>query len=499
MIIKTFLTRIVLLLFASVLLSGLSGVGLADISDVTGGASEETSLSGFWSTGFSNLSELTDEFSKELFQEIPAKKIYLDRTSIRDIATNDPSNFSSYLQHELESSLSERNFFLVYDLSEADYLIGATYQRHGKKVKVFFKYHKADGSGRKSRDYEIEISKLPKDSFKETIKNKAYKLAANIMSDQTSLRVYIKPIVEGNDRYVTDFSNLFTSRVKSEIIRFHRDVEVIDKKPIFEKLSNTRGIKKKATKVKNLKTSDAFFVDANAVLEGQYFVVGEIVTVNLFLRDLSGKVLNSSTVDIEKTLIKASLENKEAKMLADLADVSSEKGASKVKISTTKGGEYPVYYRGEKIKFHIQVAGPLYVYIYDINSKGDVSLLYPHEKNNTQQKLMPGRLYTIPSETDNFELEVESPFGMDAVKVFACIMELPIPELTRSIATKSYRGNKRALVNTKKAIQKELSCMESINPKDLVDYYKGVVGRFDVKLYEDSLMLETRDGKLVQG
>jgi len=492
MVMKHFSTKIVLLLFASILLSSLAGVGLAEMSDVMDGASEDTSFSGFWGADFSNLSELTDKFSNELSKEVPAKKIYLDRTSMRDIATNDLFNFSSYLQHELESSLSERHFLLVYDPSEADYLIGATYRRDGKKVKVFFKYHKADGSGRKSRDYEIEISKLPKDSFKETIKSKAYKLAAIIISDQTNLRVYIKPIVEGNNRYVSDFSNSFTSRVKSEIVRLYRGIEVIDEKPIYERLSNSRGITKKAKEVKNLNTSDAFFADANSVLEGQYFVAGETVTVDLFLKDLNGKVLNSSTVDIERSLIKTSLENSEARMLSDLADVSSEKGGSEVKISTTKGGDYPVYYKGEKIKFHIQVAAPLYVYIYDINSKGEVSLLYPYERRGVQQKLMPARLYTIPSETDNFEFEVEPPFGMDAVKIFATTMELRVPQLTRSVATRSYDGNKRAIVKKRKEIQKELSRMESINPKDLVDYYRGVVENFGVKLYEDSLMLETR-------
>ncbi len=326
----------------------------------------------------------------------------------------------------------------------------------------------------------------------DTIENKAHKLAVDVISDQKNLRIYIKPIVEGNDRYVSDFSNSFTSRVKSEIIRLHKDVEVIDEKPIYKRLSNTRGIKKKAKTVKNLKTSDAFFVDANAVLEGNCFDRGESVTVDLYLKDLAGKVLNSSTVDIDKSLIKASLENKQAKMLADLADVLSEEGASKVKISTTKGGDYPVYYRGEKIKFHIQVAGPLYVYMYDINSRGEVTLLYPYEKNSIQQKLMPGRLYTIPSETDNFELEVEPPFGMDAVKIFASTAELPIPELTPSVGTRSYTGNTRAIVKKRKEIQEGLSRMKSINPRDLVDYYRGVVGRFGAKLYEDSLMLETR-------
>ena len=157
--------------------------------------------------------------------------------------------------------------------------------------------------------------------------------------------------------------------------------------------------------VKNLQNSDAFFANANAVLEGTYFVEGENVAVNLYLKNLDGKVLNSATVDIKKSLIKTNLENNEAKTLTDLADVSNEKGGYKVKISTTKGGDYPVYHEGEKIKFLIQLTVPLYVYVYDINSKGEVSLLYPYEKNDVQKRIMPGRLYTIPEDRNNFQTE----------------------------------------------------------------------------------------------
>ena len=479
-------------LCATFLLFYLSEGIHAETSNVTDERAKVSRSSNFWNRDFSNLSDMTDEFSKELSKEISTKRIYLDRTSMRDITTNDLSNFSSYLQHELESSLSERNFRLVYVISDADYLIGANYQKHRGAVRIFIKYHKADGSGRKSRDYEIELSKLPGDSFEQTVKSKAYKLAANILSNQRDLKIYIKPIKEGQHNYVSDFSNSFTSKVKTGIVKLYGNVEVIDEKPIYERLSNTRSIKKKAKMVKNLQNSEAFFANANAVLEGTYFVEGENVAVNLYLKDLDGRVLNSAAVDIKKSLINTNLENNEAKILTDLADVSNEQGGYKVKISTTKGGDYPVYRKGEKIKFLIQIKAPLYVYVYNINSKGDVSLLYPYEKNLVQKKIMHGRLYTIPEDRDDFELEVESPFGMDAIKIFASSEELPIPDLTTHVGTRSYNGNKRNIVKKRKEIQKELSGMKSINPRDLVDYYRGIVERFGTSLYEDTVMVETR-------
>ncbi|HDZ91615.1 MAG: DUF4384 domain-containing protein [Deltaproteobacteria bacterium] len=123
---------------------------------------------------------------------------------------------------------------------------------------------------------------------------------------------------------------------------------------------------------------------------------------------------------------------------------------------------------------------------------GGVTLLYPSDRDRVQGKLMPGRLYTIPDDRDDFELEVEPPFGMDAVKVFATGVKIPIPVLTRRVETRSYRGDKRTRGAKRKEIQKELSAMKSINPRDLVDYYRGAARQAGARVFEDTVIVETR-------
>ena len=474
----------ILLLSALVGLSGFFFAGCATSPGRPG--------PGIFDTGLKSLSDLTDTFALELSRQIPRKKIYLDRTSIRDIVTKDVSNFSAYLQNELESSLSKREFQIIYDMSDAEYFIGATYRQYQDMVKVFFKYHKTDLSGRKSLDYEISLSRLPGDSFQENVKSKAYKLAATIVKNQRNLKVYVTPIKEGNQKYVSDFSNSLTSRIKSQIIMLHSDIEIIDEKVAQEKLSNLRGIKTKAKELKNLKTSDALFAGANSVLEGEYFVEGDTVPVNLYLKKLDGTVLNSASVEINKSLISSNIGNNEAKVLHDLADVTTEHGDFNVKISTTKGGDFPVYYDKEIITFYINVGAPLFIYVYDINPHGEVSLLYPHPRDKVQCKFLPGTLYTIPSEMDDFDFEVGSPFGRDIVKIFACKSNLPMPNLTQHAPSRSFTGKERNIGIKRKKAQKELSNMESINPKDLVDYYRGISKKMGARLYEDSVLVETK-------
>jgi len=60
------------------------------------------------------------------------------------------------------------------------------------------------------------------------------------------------------------------------------------------------------------------------------------------------------------------------------------------------------------------------------------------------------------------------------------------------VATRGYRGSVRAITNRRKSVQKELAKHSTINPKDLVDYYRGLEGEFDTQVLEDSLVVETK-------
>lgn len=442
-------------------------------------------------SGFVTLSDLTDAFSRELASKTEARKIYLDRANIRDVSTGDVANFSSYLQNELEASLSNE-FSLQVMPEAAEILLGATFQRYGNQIKIFLKYHSADYSLNKTFDYGIERSRLPADSLKESLRSKAYQLATHIIEDDLERKIYVKPLESVENKSVGPFSKGFTRFLQTEIIRMHRQVEIVAEKPLQEKLSDTRAVKKKSKKVKALETSDAFFADANNVLEGDYIVNGDQVMVTLLLKDLEGHVENSASIDIERSLIKMPLEDKTAVKLADLVDRKTEDSGGAVKVSTNRSGDFPVYHSGDNIVFYAQVKQPLFLYIYAVDSTGDVSLLYPYGDATHNRKTYPGSLVAIPDEADDFEMIASRPFGMDAVKIFASPIQLPTPELSSTIAAKSYRGGVRGVELQRKDAQKQLVSQRIINPHDLVDYYRGLAKRNNVEVYEDSLMFETR-------
>jgi hypothetical protein len=448
--------------------------------------------------GISSLSGLTDRFSEDFSKEITEREVFIDGLSIRDATTKAVSNFSVMLKNELESSLTRRGYKIVPDIADAKYVVGASYQKDKEKLRVFIKCAKADLSGVKSYDYGIDLEALDPASFKEDLRSKTLQLVFNLMDGQQGRKIYISPVKEGSYKYVSEFSNSLTSSVKSEIVKLFKSVTVIDEKPRADILANSRSIAIKAKDVKDLKTSDAFFTGADSILEGEYFVNGDKVTVNMYLKDIEGKILGSANTDIERPMISSKLTDATAKTLSELADVRQEStGAAGIKLSTSKGGDFPVYREGEKVVFYVQVAAPLYVYIYNLNPKGEATLLYPYEQTAPQSALLPGVLYTIPSERDGFELPVEPPFGMEAVKAFASPIPLPYPRLESNAPSMGFdkgleRGSRDITVK-RKEIQQKLSVAVKINPADLIDYYRGAAARAGTeKLFESTIMLETR-------
>jgi hypothetical protein len=441
-------------------------------------------------SGYTTLAELTDHFCRDLAKEAPGRKLYLDRANIRDVNTGDVANFSAYLLNQLESSLS-KTFQLQVVPDEAELLLGAQFQLYGNQIKVFFKYHTPDFTVNRSLDYGIERDRLPQDSLRENLRSKAYRLAANILEDDLPRKIYIKPIESTDCCCISQFSRIFAGLVKTEIVRMHRQVDIVDEKPVLAKLSDTRAVRKKAKEVKELAASDAFFVDADTVLEGEYTVNGDQVMVTLVLKDLEGRLVNSCAVDIDRAIIKIPLEDSTASKLADLVDRKNEKAEKTVKLSTTRSGDSPLYREGEKIVFYAQVKKPLYLYIYTIDSRGEVSQLYPLSIADGSKMVVPGSLVAIPEPSDDFEFFVEPPFGKDAVKVFASPIALPMPEISNRVATRSYQSGVRAIGVQRREAQHRLAAGKTINPSDLVDYYRGLATRFGIEIAEDSMMVET--------
>jgi hypothetical protein len=234
---------------------------------------------------------------------------------------------------------------------------------------------------------------------------------------------------------------------------------------------------------------EAAFAGADALLEATYLRGQRTVYVTVKVKGIDGSVKVFAEETIPEDLIKHSLENDAADDLATLVDTEHEQTGGMISIATTKGGRHQVFRDGEIVQFTIRTGKPLYLYVYDINPKGEAALLFP-KSGETENPRRPGINHLIPDDKDTWEIRVEPPYGTDAVKVFASEKRLPLPRISDQVASKSFSGGTRALKRVE--VQAELAGQSVINARDLVDYYKGVAERMKVPVYESTVFVETR-------
>jgi hypothetical protein len=460
-----------------------------------------TILSSFFQTntvfaGDDKLNEMANKVAHSLIQETGASSVYLNIQNFQNSVTHEIPILSIQLYNQLQAAMTEKGFSFAEDPVDAKYFIACDFQPSGDKVIFFFKYYKTNVPNKfKTIKSTIEIKDLRSDAFTENLETKALKISSRLLDNPAAfrsmvlgnkkLKVFINPIVESNYKYQSDFSENFLNQIKSQLIKSDT-VQIIEPKPVKIR---TRGfIEGKTSQIKSLETSDAVLADADAVMDGRYYIGINSVNVDLKIRAIDGTVLGSAEEKLPRSIIRLSLDNPAAEQAAEIADVQSQHNdEALVKITTDKGGEYQTYYENETITFMLQVARPLYVYVYDINSKNEVEFIYP--KSNTNAALIPGELYTIPSENDDWEIVASPPFGLDNVVIFACEKRLPLPRFSKDIASVSFNKNTRGLVRREKKIA--LAGRNQINPLDLVEYFRGAALIQDATLYKDNIMITT--------
>lgn len=446
---------------------------------------------------FESLSDLTASMAKEMKEIVPGSVIYLDREDIRNISDDSTAPFSSNLQRELESALGTAGFrFESSVVDKADFRITIRYQVDTDRVKISLRLKDTKDPTNSSyrtlkKRYWLALNKLPAESFTLSVDDYLGRLVKKILGNKTkarrgSAKLVINQTVEARKGYSSPFGEYVTQRLKT-LFAGDANITVIEEKPVTSKIAA-----KRTTSEKGVAGTDALLAGADAVLVDTWLCGNESLILAASMKDQNGTVIARADENIPLSLVKHSLENDTAEQIAIFADTEHEKPNELVSIRTTKGGgQHEIFRAGETVQFALKVARALYVYIYDINPKGDATLLYPKE-GEQEQPLAPDIIFTIPEASDSWEIKVEPPFGTDAVKLFASNRKLPLPKISNEVKSLSFNGTTRSLIRQDK-LRHELAEQKIINGRDLVDYYKGIATSLKAPLHEATIFVETRE------
>ncbi len=96
-----------------------------------------------------------------------------------------------------------------------------------------------------------------------------------------------------------------------------------------------------------------------------------------------------------------------------------------VKVWVDKG-DGATYHPGDDIKVYFRVSRDCYVVIYDIDTRGYVSLLYPTD-NGDDAYMEGGRVYRIPDNFDDYDLTIDGPNGIEYITAVASLEPIDYP------------------------------------------------------------------------
>lgn len=89
--------------------------------------------------------------------------------------------------------------------------------------------------------------------------------------------------------------------------------------------------------------------------------------------------------------------------------------------------EQEEYYEGEEIDISFRASKDCYVAIYNIDTRGNVSLLYPVDEQD-DFLIQGGHIYNLPDNYDDYELTVRGPEGIEYLQIVASREPFPLDD-----------------------------------------------------------------------
>lgn len=122
-------------------------------------------------------------------------------------------------------------------------------------------------------------------------------------------------------------------------------------------------------------------------------------------------LLLTLTLGVQGTMAQQRPENPRPPVVPPpIVDPPSENKDLLVNVWTDKGNQNPTYYVGERIYISFTVTKDCYIVLYDIDSTGNVNILFPnpYHPDNLVRK---GRVYRLPAANYQHDLVIKGPTG----------------------------------------------------------------------------------------
>lgn len=170
---------------------------------------------------------------------------------------------------------------------------------------------------------------------------------------------------------------------------------------------------------------------ADGEVFGRVDVYPEHVRVELHLVDSrSRRGLTSASVELDKsTMFPPDMWKPVSRCYEPTLPANPDLG---LELATTHGESRVIYRDGERIRFSVRAARPSHVYLFDVNSECEVTVLHPRPDYSGSDlpdpPLTAGKPRVLPV---GYKIEVRPPYGMDIVVAVASADRVDLPSRFR--------------------------------------------------------------------
>jgi Domain of unknown function (DUF4384)/PEGA domain len=112
--------------------------------------------------------------------------------------------------------------------------------------------------------------------------------------------------------------------------------------------------------------------------------------------------------------------------------------ALKVNVRVDKGGTNPLYIEGEKQRISVSVNQDAYVYVFNLQANGQISVLLPNGFSGGTPFLRANETRTFPPSGAGYELTIAAPFGQEKILALASKRQLELSQIVPQVRTGSF-------------------------------------------------------------
>ena len=166
-------------------------------------------------------------------------------------------------------------------------------------------------------------------------------------------------------------------------------------------------------------------VRAKSEIRGSVDVFPEYVRVVLNLVDSRSQGLTNARVELDKSMFPPDMWKSVSRCYEPTLPANPDVG---LELGTTHGESRVTYRDGELIRFSVRAARPSHVYLFDVNSECQVTVLHPRPdfsgSDLPDPPLAADKPRLLP---EGYEIEVLPPYGMDVVVAVASVDRVDLP------------------------------------------------------------------------